>query len=139
MKDDAKTVQARALLADAMKAVKAGDLLQARRLVREAEELKPNLAYYETHTPDKVKAEIARAEQAAKAPAKDGVKQAAMKSDPMPAEKALQPGEVKAVVKQAKAAGTAAKPVGSPQAQPAAVAPAKPAPKQRVQPTFGAF
>ena len=34
---------------------------------------------------------------------------------------------------------TASKPVGSPPAQPAAVAPAKPAPKERMQHTFGAF
>jgi AsmA protein len=50
-----------------------------------------------------------------------------------------EPAKKKGKKKQAKAAGTAAKPVGSPQAQPAAVATAKPGPKQRTQPTFGAF
>ena len=52
---------------------------------------------------------------------------------------AEQPAKKKGKQKQAKAASTAAKPVGSPPAQPAAVAPAKPAPKERLQHTFGAF
>ncbi|MGH6827107.1 AsmA family protein [Methyloceanibacter sp.] len=50
-----------------------------------------------------------------------------------------QPAKKKGKQKQAKAAGTAPKPVGSPPAQPAAVAPAKPAPKQFMQNIFGAF
>jgi AsmA protein len=50
-----------------------------------------------------------------------------------------EPVKKKSKQKQTKAGGTAAKPVGSTQAQPAAVAPAKPARKQRTQPTFGAF
>jgi AsmA protein len=60
-----------------------------------------------------------------------------------PAELAAPPAEEpvkkKGKKKQAKAAGTAVKSVGSPPAQPAAVAPAKPAPKERMQHTFGAF
>jgi AsmA protein len=51
---------------------------------------------------------------------------------------AEQPAKKKGKQKQAKAAGTAAKPVGSPPAA-AAVAPAKPTPKERLQHTFGAF
>ena len=50
-----------------------------------------------------------------------------------------EPAKKKGKQKQAKASGAAAKPVGSPPAQPAAVAPAKPAPKERLQHTFGAF
>ena len=41
-----------------------------------------------------------------------------------------EPVKKKGKKKQAKASGTAAQPVGSPPAQPAAVAPAKPAPKE---------
>ena len=59
------------------------------------------------------------------------------------APQAKEPAKKKGKQKQAKAAGTAAKtaakPVGSPPAQPAAVAPAKPTPKERLQHTFGAF
>ena len=61
----------------------------------------------------------------------------------LPRLQAKEPAKKKGKQKQAKAAGTAAKtaakPVGSPPAQPAAVAPAKPAPKERLQHTFGAF
>jgi AsmA protein len=55
------------------------------------------------------------------------------------APQAKEPAKKKSKQKQAKASGGAAKPVGSPPAQPASVAPAKPAPKQRTQPTFGVF
>ena len=50
-----------------------------------------------------------------------------------------EPIKKKGKQKQAKAAGTTAKPVGSPPAQPAAVAPAKPAPKQFMQNLIGGF
>jgi AsmA protein len=50
-----------------------------------------------------------------------------------------QPAKKKGKQKQAKASGTTAKLVGSPQAQPAAVAPAKPAPKQFMQNLMGGF
>jgi AsmA protein len=55
------------------------------------------------------------------------------------APQAKEPAKKKGKQKQAKASGAAAKPVGSPPAQPASVAPAKPAPKQRTQPTFSVF
>jgi AsmA protein len=50
-----------------------------------------------------------------------------------------QPATKKGKQKQAKAAGAAAKQVGSPPAQPAAVAPVKPAPKQLMQNLVGGF
>ncbi|HET7851474.1 MAG TPA: AsmA-like C-terminal region-containing protein, partial [Methyloceanibacter sp.] len=50
-----------------------------------------------------------------------------------------EPVKKKSKQKQAKAAGTSAKPVGSAQAQPAAVSRPKPVPKERMQHTFGAF
>ncbi|HBI41705.1 MAG TPA: hypothetical protein DDY78_02480, partial [Planctomycetales bacterium] len=57
--------EARALMAQAHKAMDAGDLLQANKLIDQARALKPELAWSEEN-PDKMLAEIARVEARAK-------------------------------------------------------------------------
>jgi general secretion pathway protein D len=59
------TEEARALMAQAHKAMDAGDLVQARKLIDQARALKPELAWSEEN-PDKMLAEIARVEARAK-------------------------------------------------------------------------
>ncbi|MCS6976753.1 MAG: hypothetical protein NZM31_07035, partial [Gemmatales bacterium] len=58
-----KSGSARDLLRQAHDAVQAGDLDRARQLVREAEATGTHIPWWEEHTPDKLKAAIARAEQ----------------------------------------------------------------------------
>ena len=57
----ARTPKARALLAQARKAIDAGDLAKARQLIDQARALKPDLQWYEDN-PDKLQAELARAD-----------------------------------------------------------------------------
>lgn len=71
--NDKKATGARDLLKQAHVAVQAGDLVTAKKLVKDAEDQKANIPWYEPHTVDKVKNEIARAEQVA---APTGIQQA---------------------------------------------------------------
>ncbi len=58
---DAKKAQAKDLLQEAHECVVAGDLLKARQLVKQAEDLKVEIPWWEL-TPEKVRGEIAQAE-----------------------------------------------------------------------------
>jgi type II secretory pathway component GspD/PulD (secretin) len=68
----ANTEKARALLAQARKALQGGDVAQAKKLNDEARSLKPELAWWEEN-PEKLQSDIVRAEALAKAQApRDG-------------------------------------------------------------------
>jgi type II secretory pathway component GspD/PulD (secretin) len=63
-----KAGSARELLRQAHAAVQAGELDKARQLVRQAEATGTRIPWWEEHTPEKIKAAIARAEQGRKQP-----------------------------------------------------------------------
>lgn len=89
-----KSGSARELLRQAHAAIQAGELERARQLVREAEATGTHIPWWEEHTPDKLKAAIARAEQ-------NGVKQASAASA---SGKPMSAAEAKAMVRNARKA-----------------------------------
>lgn len=89
-----KSGSARDLLRQAHAALQAGDLERARQLVREAEATGTHIPWWEEHTPDKLKAAIARAEQ-------NGIKQTSASGS---ASKPASAAEAKAMVRNARKA-----------------------------------
>ena len=79
------TDKARELLAQARKAIQFGDLASARKLIDEARALKPDLQWYEDN-PDKLQAEVARAEMKARPPAVVAAAKDKEKGKPAPAD-----------------------------------------------------
>jgi hypothetical protein len=61
---DQRQVQAKQLCMQADQALKAGDIATAKKLTKQAEDLKANLAWFEDYTPVKMNEAIARAERA---------------------------------------------------------------------------
>jgi len=92
--DTSPEARARTLLAQAREAIKQGDLALARQRVRQAEELKADLHWWEELTPEKVKTEIARAEAQASLQGKAGATNPDM----------LKPDEVRALLRDARKA-----------------------------------
>lgn len=61
---DQRQTQAKQLCMQAMQALQAGDIATAKKLTKQAEDLKVNMAWFEDYTPAKVNEAIARAERA---------------------------------------------------------------------------
>ncbi len=85
-----RTEEARALLVKAHKAMDAGDFVQAHKLIDQARELKPQLAWSEDN-PDRLQTELSSLEARAKKPAAAGVAAADKTKD-----KNEKPGDAKA-------------------------------------------
>ncbi|MBL8825141.1 MAG: hypothetical protein JNJ77_21315 [Planctomycetia bacterium] len=67
---DQKQAQAKQLCMQAMQALQAGDIVTAKKLTKQAEDLKVNMAWFEDYTPAKLNEAIARAERAGAASTK---------------------------------------------------------------------